>query len=57
MGGFHISGTNVGEFLKQLNVEIASPCHCTNHDARNGIAKNVGEKYVKIGSGKIITIG
>jgi len=61
MGGFHISGTNVGvrvgEFLKELNVEIASPCHCTSQDARDGIAKIVGEKYVKIGSGKIITIG
>jgi len=61
MGGFHISDTNsgveVGEFLKELNVEIASPCHCTGHDARNGMAKVVGEKYVNIGSGKIVTIG
>jgi 7,8-dihydropterin-6-yl-methyl-4-(beta-D-ribofuranosyl)aminobenzene 5'-phosphate synthase len=61
MGGFHISGMNVGvrvgQFLKELNVEIAGPCHCTGQDARNGIAKVVGEKYVKIGSGKTITIG
>jgi 7,8-dihydropterin-6-yl-methyl-4-(beta-D-ribofuranosyl)aminobenzene 5'-phosphate synthase len=61
MGGFHISGTNVGvkvgDFLKELNVEIASPCHCTGYDARKGIAKIVGEKYVKIGSGKTVTIG
>jgi len=61
MGGFHISGSNVGvkvgEFLKELNVEIVCPCHCTNQDARNGIAEIVGEKYVKIGSGKTITIG
>lgn len=60
MGGFHISGTNVGvkvgKFLKELNVEIVSPCHCTNQDARNGIAKIVRGKHVKIGSGKIITI-
>ena len=60
MGGFHISGTNVGvkvgKFLKELNVEIVSPCHCTNQDARNGIAKIVREEHVKIGSGKIITI-
>ena len=60
-GGFHISGTNVGlrvgEFLKELKVEMASPCHCTGYDARNGIAKVMGEKYVKNGSGKIITIG
>jgi 7,8-dihydropterin-6-yl-methyl-4-(beta-D-ribofuranosyl)aminobenzene 5'-phosphate synthase len=61
MGGFHISGNDVGvkvgEFLRELNVEIASPCHCTSQDARNGIAKIVGEKYVEIGSGKTITIG
>ena len=61
MGGFHISGSNVGvkvgEFLKELNVEIVCPCHCTDQDARNGIAEIVGEKYVKIGSGKTITIG
>jgi len=61
MGGFHISGMNVGvrvgEFLKELNVEIAGPCHCTGQDARNGIAKVMNEKYVKIGSGKTITIG
>lgn len=60
-GGFHISGTNVGvrvgKFLKELNVEIVSPCHCTDQDARDGIARVVGEKYVKIGSGEIITIG
>jgi len=61
MGGFHISGTKagvrVGQFLKELSVEIASPCHCTSQDARNGIAEIVGEKYVKTGSGKTITIG
>lgn len=61
MGGFHISGTNVGlkvgEFLKELNVEMASPCHCTGYDARNGIAQVMGEKYVKNGSGKTVTVG
>jgi len=60
MGGFHISGTNVGvrvgEFLKELNIRIVSPCHCTSRDARGGIAKVVSEKYVKNGSGKTITI-
>ena len=60
MGGFHISGINnglkIGEFLKELNVELASPCHCTGYDARKGITQVIGEKYVKNGSGKIITV-
>ncbi len=61
IGGFHISSTNVGtrvgEFLKELNVEIASPCHCTSIEARRGIAKILGERCVNNGSGKIISIG
>jgi len=60
IGGFHISekkaGIEIGEFLKKLNVEIASPCHCTSQDARKGIAEVVREKYVSNGSGKTITI-
>ena len=61
MGGFHISGVDsgarVGDFIKGLDVEVVSPCHCTKWDARKGIAEVVGEKYVKNGSGKTITIG
>jgi len=60
MGGFHISsigeGTKVGKFLCELDVKLVSPCHCTSVDAKQGIAKVVGERYVKNGSGKIIAI-
>lgn len=60
MGGFHISsigeGARVGEFLRELDVKIVSPCHCTSVDAKQGIAQVVGERYVKNGSGKIISI-
>ena len=60
MGGFHISsvgeGIRVGEFLRELDVKLVSPCHCTAVDAKQGIAKVVGERYVKNGSGKIILI-
>ena len=60
-GGFHISGLNVGlkigEFLRKLDVRLVSPCHCTSDDAKRGIAKVMGETYVKNGSGKIISIG
>jgi 7,8-dihydropterin-6-yl-methyl-4-(beta-D-ribofuranosyl)aminobenzene 5'-phosphate synthase len=61
MGGFHISsvgeGLRVGEFLRELDVILVSPCHCTSNDAKQGIAKILGERYVKNGSGKIISIG
>jgi len=61
MGGFHISGINkglkMGEFLRKLNVRLVSPCHCTSDDAKQAIAKIMGERYVKNGSGKIVSIG
>jgi 7,8-dihydropterin-6-yl-methyl-4-(beta-D-ribofuranosyl)aminobenzene 5'-phosphate synthase len=59
-GGFHISGvdegTRVGKFLRELDVKLVSPCHCTSVEAKQGIAKVMGERYVKNGSGKIISI-
>jgi len=61
MGGFHISsvgeGLRVGEFLRELDVKLVSPCHCTSNDAKQGIAKILGERCVENGSGKIISIG
>lgn len=61
IGGFHISSINeglkIGEFLRKLNVRLVSPCHCTSDDAKQGIAEIMGEKYVKNGSGKTISIG
>jgi 7,8-dihydropterin-6-yl-methyl-4-(beta-D-ribofuranosyl)aminobenzene 5'-phosphate synthase len=61
MGGFHISsvgeGMRVGGFLRELDVELVSPCHCTSSDAKQGIAKILCERCIKNGSGKIISIG
>lgn len=61
IGGFHISGLNVGlkigEFLRGLDVRLVSPCHCTSDDAKQGIAKIMRERYVKNGSGKTFSIG
>jgi 7,8-dihydropterin-6-yl-methyl-4-(beta-D-ribofuranosyl)aminobenzene 5'-phosphate synthase len=61
IGGFHISslgeGLRVGEFLLELDVKLVSTCHCTSNDAKQGIAKILGEGCVKNGSGKIISIG
>jgi 7,8-dihydropterin-6-yl-methyl-4-(beta-D-ribofuranosyl)aminobenzene 5'-phosphate synthase len=60
IGGFHISsfteGIAVGKFLREIDVELVSPCHCTSTDAKYGIAKIMGERYIKNGSGKIISI-
>jgi 7,8-dihydropterin-6-yl-methyl-4-(beta-D-ribofuranosyl)aminobenzene 5'-phosphate synthase len=60
IGGFHISGLNVGlkmgEFLRKLDVRLVSPCHCTSDDAKQGIAKIMEKRYVKNGSGKTILI-
>jgi len=61
IGGFHLSsiseGLKMGEFLKKLNVRLVSPCHCTSDDSKQGIAKIIGNRYVKNGSGKAITVG
>lgn len=61
MGGFHISsrneGARVGKFLKEIDVAITSPCHCTGQEARKEMMKALGKKYVRNGSGKTITIG
>jgi 7,8-dihydropterin-6-yl-methyl-4-(beta-D-ribofuranosyl)aminobenzene 5'-phosphate synthase len=61
IGGFHISsvteGIAVGKFLREIDVKLVSPCHCTSIGAKHGIAKIMGERYVKNGSGKIISIG
>lgn len=60
IGGFHISsvgeGMRVGKFLRELDVKLVSPCHCTSNDARQGIAKILGERCINNGSGKIILI-
>jgi 7,8-dihydropterin-6-yl-methyl-4-(beta-D-ribofuranosyl)aminobenzene 5'-phosphate synthase len=60
IGGFHISsvteGIGVGNFLREIDVELVSPCHCTSNDAKQGVAKVMGERCIKNGSGKIIAI-
>ena len=61
MGGFHISsvheGINVAKSLCEMGVKLISPCHCTHIEAKTGIAKVIGEGYVRNGSGRIISIG
>ena len=60
MGGLHISsaseGATVAEFMREIDVKLASPCHCTGINVRNAIAKIMGERYVRNGSGKVLRI-
>ncbi len=60
MGGLHISsaseGARVARFMREIDVKLASPCHCTGINARKAIAKIMGERYVRNGSGKVFYI-
>ena len=62
MGGFHLEWTLAGKVEKivsafqRLNVQYAAPCHCTGKKAGSLFAKHFSEKYIDIGSGKVITI-
>ena len=60
IGGFHISskgeGANIAEFLRELDVKLVSPCHCTGVEAKNTIADILKSNYVKNGSGKVYSI-
>ena len=55
VGGFHISSLNEGlrvaRRLSEIGVQLVSPCHCTRDDAKRGIKKVLGERYVENGVG------
>jgi 7,8-dihydropterin-6-yl-methyl-4-(beta-D-ribofuranosyl)aminobenzene 5'-phosphate synthase len=59
MGGFHISGDAakyVADYLKEIGVQIVSPCHCTSEDAKEIIKQTLGKNYVTNGSGLLLEI-
>jgi 7,8-dihydropterin-6-yl-methyl-4-(beta-D-ribofuranosyl)aminobenzene 5'-phosphate synthase len=60
IGGFHISSKSEGayltDFLRELDVKLVSPCHCTGVEAINTIADILKGNYVKNGSGKVCSI-
>ena len=57
IGGFHISGAHegngVGKFFDEIDVGLVSPCHCTGAEAKDAIARIMGARYVKNGSGRV----
>lgn len=63
LGGFHLSSTGRGEIeriiadFRNLGVRQAAPCHCTGDRAMDMFAKAYGDDFVKVGAGKVITIG
>lgn len=59
MGGFHISSDEakyVANYLKEIGVQIVSPCHCTAEDAKEIIKQILGKNYVTNGSGLVLEI-
>ena len=59
-GGFHIStreeGIEACKCLKEANLKLISPCHCTGKTAKKTMKEILGKEYMDNGSGKIITI-
>lgn len=61
IGGFHsvsseFDGVVLANFLSEMDVKLVSPCHCTGDNARRGLEKILRKRYVRNGSGRIISI-
>jgi 7,8-dihydropterin-6-yl-methyl-4-(beta-D-ribofuranosyl)aminobenzene 5'-phosphate synthase len=59
IGGFHISGNEakpVAKYLREMEVQIVSPCHCTGEDAKEIIKQSLGKRYIANGSGLVLMI-
>jgi 7,8-dihydropterin-6-yl-methyl-4-(beta-D-ribofuranosyl)aminobenzene 5'-phosphate synthase len=63
MGGFHLEWATKRKIekiisaFKQWPVQYVGPCHCSGHKARTLFEKRYGERYIKVGAGRVITIG
>lgn len=59
-GGFHISTREevieASKYLKEANLKLISPCHCTGEKAKKTMKKTLVKEYKENGSGTIITI-
>lgn len=59
-GGFHIStrkeAIEASKCLKEANLKLISPCHCTGEKAKKTMKETLGKEYMENGSGTIITI-
>lgn len=59
IGGFHISvdeAIKTANLLREIRVELVSPCHCTNDNVKKAISETLETRYVNNGSGKVFSI-
>ena len=62
MGGFCLSGHEkeaIQEIItksQQLNIQYIAPTHCTGDLAKGLFEKAYGERYIEVGTGKMITL-
>jgi 7,8-dihydropterin-6-yl-methyl-4-(beta-D-ribofuranosyl)aminobenzene 5'-phosphate synthase len=62
IGGFHMMGASRNqvestiEELRELGVKQISPTHCTGDDVIAIFAELLGEDYIQVGAGKVITL-
>jgi 7,8-dihydropterin-6-yl-methyl-4-(beta-D-ribofuranosyl)aminobenzene 5'-phosphate synthase len=63
IGGFHLGGAGrrqirriIADF-RDLRVRKVAPCHCTGNRAMRMFAEEYGSDFVKVGVGRVITVG
>ncbi len=62
MGGFHLEWTTRGKIekviseFKQMGVKYAGPTHCSGEKARELFEEHYGDKYIKLGAGRTVTL-
>jgi 7,8-dihydropterin-6-yl-methyl-4-(beta-D-ribofuranosyl)aminobenzene 5'-phosphate synthase len=63
MGGFHLGSASrhqieriIADF-RALGVRQAAPCHCTGDRAMRMLAEAYGDDFVKVGVGRMVTVG
>jgi len=63
LGGFHLCWINAFQIkgivkgVKEEEVEVVAPCHCSGDLARSTFEKAYGENFILVGAGKRLNIG
>ena len=63
LGGFHLGGASKRQIkhiiadFRDLDVQKVAPCHCTGDRAMEIFAEEYGENFIRVGVGRVITIG
>jgi 7,8-dihydropterin-6-yl-methyl-4-(beta-D-ribofuranosyl)aminobenzene 5'-phosphate synthase len=62
LGGFHLGGTSESNLLdiiddlKKLGAEKVAPCHCSGDRTRKVFERELGDAYLEVGVGKVISL-